>query len=158
MANLELKMKDIAVYSKVKFSQLRLTILSVLRNLSNKEQQLNEWVDPNYAHSFWDTLRFSDEFLKDIELNETPEETIGTHLVDQQECDVIKPVYRALDNLYQQIGADQPDSVYITSPLWDDVVEAAQAAFKIFIANEEKAHKINPHPLQGEEDWLNVKP
>ena len=156
MANLELKMKDIAVYSKVKFPQLRLTILSVLRNLSNKEQQSKEWTSDHAPHKFWDTLRFSDEFLEDIELNETPEETIGTHLVDQQECDVIKPVYRALDNLYQQIGADQPDSVYIISPLWNDVVKAAQIAFDVFMGNEDRARQLNPHPWNDEEDWYHI--
>ena len=80
------------------------------------------------------------------------EEQIDYVLVDHDEVNSIKPVIKTLDVVYDQIGPEQPDLAYINSPLWDDVVKAAQAAFNVFITNEEKAYQIDPHPWQGEDD------
>ncbi|MBN9344348.1 MAG: hypothetical protein J0H87_08310 [Holosporales bacterium] len=129
-------------------------LLFSLQRLSDKEYQSENWVDPNYLHSFWDTFLFDLEFLyDDLVIYEHPEDGIGYVLLNQEEADILRPLYNALDDVCEKIGEKQPDSSYINSPLWDKVIRAAEGAFKIFIKNEEEAKKVNPHPWRGEEDW-----
>ena len=109
-------------------------------------------------HAFWYDVKHCIEALEDtVNLDIAVEEQIDYVLVDHNEANIIKSVIQTLDTIYEQIGPKQLDLAYINSPLWDNIVEAAQTAFKVFIANEKKAHALNPHPWQGEEDWPNVK-
>ncbi len=145
------------IYSRIHFPQMRQILIFALKNLSNKEAQMKEWVSSTAAHRFWDTMKFDiDVIYNDLNLHENPEDQLGYSLVSQEEIDVMQSVIKALDAVYDQIGPKQPDSAYINSPLWDEVVESAQAALEVFLANEEEARKINPHPWSGEQNWGDV--
>ena len=149
----------IDIYARVKFPSMRQRVVITLQTLADRPYQLREWIMPTRNDTFWYDVKHCIEALEDtVNLPDTSvEEQIDYVLVDYNEANIIKPVIQTLDAIYEQIGPEQPDLAYINSPLWDDVVKEAQAAFKVFIANEKKAHALNPHPWQGEEDWPNVK-
>ena len=147
------------IYSKVRFPQMRQVLMFALEELADQSYQSNKWIHDYRQDCFWYGLKCCIETIEDtVNLIDTSvEEQIDYVLVDYDEANIIKPVIQTLDVIYEQIGPEQRDLAYINSPLWDNVVEAAQTAFKVFIANEKKAHALNPHPWQGEEDWPNVK-
>jgi hypothetical protein len=147
-------MKNIMIYSRVRFPVMRKTLIGSLYKLSDKKMQLEKWINPSKSCFFWSTLLFDLEFLyDDIVLYEHPEDAIGYVTLNEEENAIMLPLYKALDDICEQIGEKQPDSAYINSPLWDKVIESAQAALEVFLKNEEETKKLNPHPWNGEEDW-----
>ena len=142
------------VFGRVHFPQLRQILIFSLFNLSDHQRQKKEWVSPNFSHGFWDTFRFDVSVIfDDLDLDQDPEGQIGYCLVNQAECNSIKPLTKALDEVLDRIGIEQPDVSYIESPLWDRVIETAKTALEVFMENERAAQKLNPIPWQGEEDW-----
>lgn len=147
----------IKVYSRVENPHMRKWLLESLHDLSDRELQLKEWVSPDFAHSFWDTLRFDINVIyNDLELDENPEDKLGYVLVDQDECDVMGPLIKAIDDVYDIIGPRQPDEAYTQSPLWEEVIRTASDALKVFVANEEKVKAKNPRYWQDEDNWDQV--
>ena len=147
-------MSTVNIYSNVKFPQMRQILIFAIQSLSDRETQMREWISSTAVHRFWDTMKFDiDVIYHDLDLDSIPEDQLGYSLMDQEEINIIKPLTDALDAVCDRIGFRQPDSAYIISPLWDDVVHAAKAAFDIFMANEEKAKQTNPYPWNGEDDW-----
>ncbi len=131
-------MEGVEQTMKIKYPYMRLEITETLKELSNREDQLKEWVDPKYAHAFWDTLMFSIHTLfDDIPLEEDPEGQIGYSLYNEEEVQVIKPLIAALNQVMDEIDENQPDEAYITSPLWDEVVRTAGEAYEAFKKNDE---------------------
>ncbi len=142
------------IYSKIKLPQMRQMLVFSLQDLSNPLYQKEKWISKKYHHGFWNNLELNLEFLyDDIVVYERPEDAIGYVLVNWEENEILRPLYKALDDVCEKIGENQPDSSYMDSPLWDRVVEAAAAALKVFLKNEEEAKKTNPKAWQGEDDW-----
>lgn len=145
---------NINIYTKIRSPQLREILIFYLQKLADKEYQLVEWVSPKAHYRFYSSLKFILEFLyDDLVIYEHPEDGIGYVLLNQEEADILRPLYNALDDVCEKIGEKQPDSSYINSPLWDKVIETAKTAFEEFMKHEEEAKKNNPHPWRGEEDW-----
>jgi len=121
---------------------LRAELLGSIEDLADRETQMKEWVSETAAHRFWDTLHMSFESLDNFnlfdedELSKSGRELIGSSVYDQEELDAIYPVIQAFQRVLDEIGAKQPDSAYINSPLWDDVVRTANHAFDVLMENE----------------------
>ncbi len=130
----------------IKFPQLRLMLIDSLKDLSDRELQRREWISKTAAHRFWDTLRFDVAVIfDDLDLEDDLEGSIGYHILDQEEADVLRPLIVSLRAILNKIGREQPDAAYINSPLWDKVVASAQKAYAVFEANDlayAKAHGI----------------
>jgi len=146
------------IYSRVRFPQMRQILLFSLKDLSDNKLQLQEWVSKTAKHRFWDTMRFDINVIYydlgfEMDEDEKAEDKIGYSLVDESECRAMEPVVKALDDVYDIIGPEQPDSAYIDSPLWDEVVRASGAALKVFLANEAKAKAKTTRYWQNEDDW-----
>ena len=148
------------IYSKVRCPQMRQVLMFAFEELADKQIHINKWINHHRQDCFWYGLKYCIEALEDTVnfAHTSVEEQIDYVLVDHNEANIIKPVINTLDIVCNQIGYEQPDTAYINSPLWDDVVNSAKAAFDVFMANEEKARQINPHSWNGEDDWPNVKP
>lgn len=128
---------------KLKFYDSRQTIMQSLLDLSNKNLQQSKWINPNYPYSFWSNLaNYIHVFFDDFGLEEKQEELIGIILIDEKECQVIRDLLNALKKVLAEIGVEQPDTAYINSPLWDEVVKRAQSAHTIFKYNDELYEKI----------------
>ena len=122
---------------KLKHPDMRILLLDSLLDLGDKPYQLENWVDKNYLHAFWDCLRFPVEVLfDDLSLHEVPEDQINYTVYNQDELEVVMPVIKALEKVMDEIGRKQPDDAYIDSPLWNEVVKTAQHAFKFLMKKE----------------------
>lgn len=132
---------------KLELPYFRSELISYLDSLRNREVQLKEWVNPQYLHAFWDSLRFPLEFIFSdlgfdfvIEGEEEQNFQEGATLFNEEETKAVMKVVWALQKLYDEIGGKQPDSSYIHSPLWDEVVKASQEAYNLLVQNNEKYH------------------
>jgi len=125
-------------YKKLELPHVRHDLVGALEDLANKERQLREWPNSNYPHAFWDSIRMATEvILYDVFLGEVqPEKQIGAKLYNEEEAKAIIPVIKLINRVYNEVGEEQPDSVYINSPLWEKVIRAAQNAYDVMISNE----------------------
>ena len=131
---------------KLKHPDMRILLLDSLLDLGDKPYQLENWVDKNYLHAFWDCLRFPVEVLfDDLSLNEVPEDQINYSLYNQDELDVVMPVIKTLEKVMDEIGRKQPDDNYINSPLWDEVIKTAQHAFNFLMEKEIMTEEYKAH-------------
>lgn len=142
------------IYSRIKLPQMRQMLIFSLKDLSNLEYQKKTWVLENNKMFFWDNFELILEFLyDDLVIYDRPEDGIGYVVVNEQENTILRPLYKALDAVCEEIGENKPDSFYINSPLWHKVIESAQQALEVFMANEQAAQKNNPQPWKGEDNW-----
>ena len=131
---------------KLKHPDMRILLLDSLLDLGDKPYQLENWVDKNYLHAFWDCLRFPVEVLfDDLSLHEVPEDQINYSLYNQDELDVVMPVIKTLEKVMDEIGRKQPDDNYINSPLWDEVIKTAQHAFNFLMEKEIMTEEYKAH-------------
>ena len=124
----------------VEFPGMRRELIGAIGYLSDKEMQLVKWVDSNYPHAFWNNLDFSLDTLLDctnyLDNSENPI-AIGITLRDKIESDCVRDVAQKLKKVIKEIGIEQPDSAYLNSPLWGDVVETAKHAYEVLMKDED---------------------
>jgi len=136
------KIMEKKTFQELEYPDLRSCLVGALEDLADKQTQLKEWTLKTAAHRFWDTLRMILENLDDFGFFDKNERArsgrglIGSSVYNQRELDAIYPVIEAFQRVLVEIGATQPDSAYINSPLWDDVVRTASHAFDALMANE----------------------
>jgi len=120
----------------VEFPGMRRDFILSVQYISDKEMQKNKWADANYKHAFWDNLRNQLDIL-DILDNETFDQSVDVIFRDQNEANISRQLALTLDKTLDKIGIEQPDSAYLNSPLWDDVVEAAKHAYEVLMKDED---------------------
>ncbi len=127
-----------AMKKHIKHPYMRVEVVLYLQDLADREKQLKDWTSQKAAHRFWDTLGFAISMLFDtLDLEEDAEGQIGYSLYNEEEVQAIKPVMRILRRVLDEIGRQQPDDAYITSPLWDEVVRTAGEAYEVFKKHDE---------------------
>ena len=92
------------IYSthNLKHPDMRILLLDSLLDLGDKPYQLENWVDKNYLHAFWDCLRFPVEVLfDDLSLHEAPEDQINYSLYNQDELATFKSEVQHLLNFVE---------------------------------------------------------
>jgi hypothetical protein len=122
----------------IRLPGFRRELILDMKALADLEYQKRKWASTQYTHPFWDHLDLTVEVIFDIHnLDKNPEQQIGDILRNQAEVDAIKPVVKALEAILDTIGIEQPDSAYINSPLWEDVVKAAKHAYEVLMKDED---------------------
>jgi hypothetical protein len=124
----------------IEFPGMRRELIGAIGYLCDKEMQRTKWADSNYPHAFWNNLDFSLDTLLDctdyLDNSENPI-AVGVTLRDTNEADFVRDVAQKLKKVIKKIGVAQPDSAYLNSPLWDDVVEAAKHAYEVLMNDED---------------------
>lgn len=128
----------------LRYPSLRSYLIDDLDSLKNKENQLKEWVNPNYHHAFWCNAQQSFDSIDNLCFDRVLDGRYsknfqeGITLFDEEETDAVMKVVLAIKKVYDEIDMQQPDEAYINSPLWDDVVLASQEAYDLIIKNNKK--------------------
>ena len=124
----------------IEFPGMRYELILTIKDLCDLSLHKNKWADSNYPHAFWNnldgsiyTLLDSTDYL-DNSKNPIP---IGVTLHNQEEADVVRSVAAKLKKVIKEIGIEHPDSAYLNSPLWNDVVEAAKHAYEVLMKDED---------------------
>ena len=128
---------------EVKHPQSRYDLISYIKDLSDFEMQKNEWCipknNPKAPHVFWDNLRFPIECLLDeycLHEQGIPEGAIGWKLRNDDEAKYVGKAARTLKNAIDTLGAEQQNSVYLSSPLWQEVVKSSKEAYDVLMIDE----------------------
>lgn len=122
----------------IKFPGLRRGVILCIKDLSDFKMQKKKWTNPQYLYPFWNHLERTVMHIEDDGLfNENLEIQIGVRLKNQTEVDALKLLVKALDVVLKQIGIEKPDSAYIDSPLWQDVVKTAKHAYEVMMEDED---------------------
>ena len=124
----------------IEFPGMRHELILTVKELSDFILNKNKWVDSNYLHAFWNKLDSSIYTLLDstdyLDNSKNPI-AIGVTLRDKKEADYVRNVAQKLKKMIKEIGIEQPDSAYLNSPLWDDIVEAAKHAYEVLMKDED---------------------
>jgi hypothetical protein len=117
------------VNHELKLPEIRGCLLATLKDLADLVRQKNEWCSKTASHRFWDTMRFAIEGFESIPLESYPKEQIGHTIRTEEELTLVLDVMNKLWKVIDIIGTEKPDSNYLNSPLWQDVVVAATKAY-----------------------------
>ncbi|MFH9073625.1 SCO4402 family protein [Streptomyces alboflavus] len=114
----------------VKLPEMRAEVVSAVQALASPEHQQRVWIDRTYPHpDYYDDLTLNVHILyDDTTVLASPEAALGNTLASEQEVRAMQELAHALDAALDDAGADAPDAEYLRSPLWPQVVTAAQAA------------------------------
>jgi hypothetical protein len=116
---------------------MRYELILEIKSLSDKKEQ-EKWIINNRKDGFWYGIDSETEMIIDvIPFQEYPEDQIGYTLKNDQELSAILDLIRKVKLVFTKIGMKQPDSAYLNSPLWDDVVEAAKHAYEVLMKDED---------------------
>lgn len=124
----------------VKYPNRRYDMLYQIKKLSNFEMQKKEWVDPKFKYAFYGNMCFpADVLLDELNMDEWQpgEDCLGYTLKNEQEGHLIHKVSSLLMRVIKEIGIEKPDTVYLTSPLWQEVVQAAKEAYDYIMTYED---------------------
>jgi hypothetical protein len=115
----------------LKYPEMREELIDYLQSLSDREYQIRIWVNKNFpTPKYFDSLTMTLQLLEDLGVFRDPEKLIGTIFKNQEEVTALARLSRALDFVFSLYGNDLPDSIYIQSSEWDDVISEATAALK----------------------------
>ncbi|MFD5696467.1 SCO4402 family protein [Streptomyces lasiicapitis] len=114
----------------VKLPEMRAEVISAVQALASPEYQQKVWIDRTYPHpDYYDDFTLNVHILyDDTTVLASPEAALGNTLTSEQEVSAMKKLAHALDAALDDVGADAPDTEFLQSPLWPQVVAAAQAA------------------------------
>ncbi|MET8729522.1 hypothetical protein ABZV81_20420 [Streptomyces parvus] len=114
----------------VKLPEMRAEAIGAVQALASPEYQQRVWIDRTYPHpDYYDDLTLNVHILyDDTAVLASPEAALGYTLTSEQEVRAMKELAHALDAALEGVGADAPDAEFLQSPLWPQVVAAAQAA------------------------------
>jgi len=139
----------------VKLPGLRRRIILHVKDLSDKNMQQEKWVRKGRNDLFWYEIRYSIEILfEEFAHDQNPKDTLGWILRNQEEVTAIQKLMEILDIALFEIGEHKPDSAYLTSSFWDDVVEVAKKAFEVMMEGEnldalQEAENLRRYGLSG---------
>jgi hypothetical protein len=117
---------------------MRFYLINEIKELADLDKQKKEWVNKDSKHCFWDNVTTGTDCLWDgsLDFDENPEEHIGETLRNDIELKAVLNLIQKLDVVLEKIGIKKPDSAYLNSPLWNDVVEAAKQAYNVLMKDE----------------------
>jgi hypothetical protein len=121
----------------IKFIEMREELIETLRALSDKKYQQSAWVRQEFPKGIeYDNFDLAVHFLfDDTCLAENPEDLIGYCLVNKQEAQLVFCVTESIDKLLSKLGNDLSDSEYISSPLWEDIIQTSKQPYEVIKSN-----------------------
>lgn len=126
--------------TKVKHPSRRYDMLGCLEELSDFNMQKRAWVKSDHPCGFWASMSYSREFLLDdypFDEWEPGPDCLGYILDNEKEGHLLKKISILLRRVGKELGRSQPDSVYLNSPLWQEVVQAAKEAYDYIMTYED---------------------
>lgn len=128
----------------VKYPNRRYDMLYQIKKLSNFEMQKKEWVvseyNPKCPCIFSGNMRFPAEMLLDegdLDKIECAVGKVDWWFYSEEEALKVHKVASSLKKVTNTIGYDKPDLEYLTSPLWQEVVQAAKEAYDYIMTYED---------------------
>ena len=122
----------------VEYPGIRYTIIYEVKALSDIEKQKKEWTPGKGKFCFWSNVMiYADTLIDAMPCEEDPPRSIGVVLHNYEELVYVQFLIQCLQRVIREIGVAQPDSAYLNSPLWDDVVEAAKHAYAVLMKDED---------------------
>ena len=116
---------------------LRHTLIETLEDLANKELQLLESPKSSYSHTFWDSMLKIINVFDNLDMSDSPPKNhIGYTLYNHEEAQAISQAIVAVNCVCDKVGVEQPDSAYINSSSWEELINAARHAHGALLANE----------------------
>lgn len=115
---------------------MRRNFILGVQYISDKEMQKKQWIKKSAKHFFWDNLRGKLDIL-DLLDNDSFKNAADSIFKNQEEANIARQLAVTLDKTLDKIGIEQPDSAYLNSPFWDDVVEAAKQAYEVLMKDED---------------------
>ncbi len=113
----------------LKHEHIRNQLISSLNILSDIQKQSEFWgKDQKYDVGDPDFDMIMHLFLDDYPLDNDPSSAIGWFLKDEIEAKLAAEVTLAILRVQDKVGRTGQPHQYITHPLWEKVVEAAQKA------------------------------
>ncbi|WP_375330387.1 MULTISPECIES: SCO4402 family protein [unclassified Candidatus Tisiphia] len=123
--------------------QLRMEIKGSFEYLADNDYQMQEWVDKNYLHPYWDSLLYDvlDTLYNMCDLDEYKESNIGDILYDEDEAQQIHRFCKWFSDLLDfEIGEKKPDTDYLNHPEWSKVYTGAKEMYELMDRNDKKYH------------------
>ncbi len=116
---------------------MRQELISYLEGLSNKQYQLECWVNKQCPDSIKnDEFDYAVHFLfDDTDCAKNPEKLIGIILYDQEEAKVVKIVCDHIDQLLNKFGCQKSDYEYIQLPEWNNILMSSKSALEKLLSN-----------------------
>jgi len=123
---------------EVEYPGIRLMIINEINALSDLEMQKREWCSKDRDDAFWYNERlYVDTLIDAMPCEEDPPRAIGVIFRNYEELVYVQFLIQCLLRVIKEIGINQPDSAYLNSPLWNDVVEAAKHAYEVLMKDED---------------------
>jgi hypothetical protein len=123
---------------EIKYPGIRYTIIQEVKALSDLEMQKSKWCSKDREDAFWYNRRlYVDTLVDAMPCEEDPPRSIGVVLRNYEELVYVQFLIQCLLRVIGKIGIEQPDSAYLSSPLWNDVVEAAKHAYEVLMKDED---------------------
>jgi hypothetical protein len=138
MERMEQTMNKTVIREDLEHPDMRGSLVTVLSRLSKRAYQEKYWCDPTAKHFLWDNFRMVWQFFEDIQLTADSNEEEGYRPIDQigysirseEELEIVLPVAKLLERVLKEIGQQKPDSVYLSSPIWEELIQASAKAFQ----------------------------
>ena len=114
---------------------MRIELIGYLEGLSNKQYQLDCWVNNQCPDGVeYDDFDSAVHFLfDDTACAESPEKLIGVFLRNKEEAEAVKVVCRKIDRLLNKYGCKKADSEYIQTSEWTEILISSKAALDILL-------------------------
>ncbi|MEU4205818.1 hypothetical protein AB0B15_40545 [Streptomyces sp. NPDC045456] len=117
--------------TEVQFPEMRERVISAVRRLSDPQYQQKVWINKEYPHAgYYDDFTLTYNSLQDTAVLDDTTAAIGITLASSAEAVAMQHLADHLDDILDTVGGQAPDSVFLTSPLWGSVVEAARHTLK----------------------------
>ncbi|MEV5510388.1 SCO4402 family protein [Streptomyces orinoci] len=108
---------------------MRDEVISAVRSLADREHQQRVWVERRFPHpGYFDDFSLSLNILDDATVLDRPHKAVGFTLRSGHEAEAMARLAERLDEVLRAVGRQEPDAAFLASPLWAQVVSAANDA------------------------------
>lgn len=118
--------------TSLQYPNMRVELIEYLKELADPDYQERFWIRGEVREGLMDGLDFPIDFLfDDTRFADDPERTVGVMVYDEREMTAVVKVVNAIDAVFDDIGLEATDEIYVRSRLWPGVIAAASEALRI---------------------------
>ncbi|WP_221357754.1 SCO4402 family protein [Streptomyces beigongshangae] len=119
--------------SDVTLPEMRRSVISAIGALADRDYQKRVWVDRIFPkEGYYDDFAMNLHILFDDTLVlEDPASQVGTILKCHDEVTVMEALATSINTLLAHEGEEKEDAEYMSSPLWESVVNSAIFAHRL---------------------------
>ncbi|AZQ71325.1 MULTISPECIES: SCO4402 family protein [Streptomyces] len=124
-----------AEHKSVQLPDMRAEVISAVRALSDREYQQRVWIDRQYpSPGYYDDFTLNVNVLDDAAVLDDPNSAVGFTLASDEEARAMADLAVSINEVLAAVGSESPDSAFLGSPLWGDVLDAAKNALRVLTA------------------------